>query len=85
HSLTPKLSNSLSPMRDRVKGRRLFFISALFMVLLNFPLISIFNNGGTVGGVPVLYLYIMVVWLACIAAIGFFISRQSPRKGRSKV
>ena len=72
-------------MRDRVKGRRLFFISALFMVLLNFPLISIFNNGGTVGGVPVLYLYIMVVWLACIAAIGFFISRQSPRKGRSKV
>lgn len=67
-------------MRDRSKGRRLFFISALFMVLLNFPLLSIFNSGATVGGVPVLYLYLMVVWLVCIAAIAFFINRQDPRK-----
>ncbi|WP_299985144.1 hypothetical protein [uncultured Pontibacter sp.] len=67
-------------MRDRSKGRRLFFISALFMVLLNFPLLSIFNSGTTVSGVPVLYLYLTVVWLACIVAIAFFINRQDPRK-----
>ncbi|MCP2042229.1 hypothetical protein [Pontibacter sp. HSC-36F09] len=67
-------------MRDRSKGRRLFFISALFVVLLNFPLLSIFNSGGTVGGVPVLYLYIMVVWLLCIGVIGFYINHQDPRK-----
>ena len=67
-------------MRDRSKGRRLFFISALFMVLLNFPLLSIFNS--TVSGVPVLYLYLTVVWLACIVAIAFFINRQDPRKER---
>ncbi|PVY41886.1 hypothetical protein [Pontibacter virosus] len=69
-------------MRDRSKGRRLFFISALFMVLLNFPVLSIFNSGATVSGVPVLYLYMMVVWLVCIAAIAFFINRQNPRKER---
>ncbi|MDO6389667.1 hypothetical protein Q4E40_05985 [Pontibacter sp. BT731] len=67
-------------MRDYSKGRRLFFISALFMVLLNFPLLSIFNSGATVGGVPVLYLYLMVVWGLCIAAIAFFINRQDSRK-----
>ncbi|WP_299825110.1 hypothetical protein [uncultured Pontibacter sp.] len=72
-------------MRDKVKGRRLFFISVLFIVLLNFPLISIFNAAGTVGGFPVLYLYLSGVWLACIAAIGFFINRQDPRKRRDKV
>lgn len=71
-------------MRDRPKGRRLFFISALFMVLLNFPVLSIFNTGGTVGGVPVLYLYITIVWLACIAAIGFFINHQNTGKQKNK-
>lgn len=69
-------------MRDRAKGRRLFFISALFMVLLNFPVMSIFNTGGTVGGMPVLYLYITLVWLVCIIAIGFFINHQSAGKHR---
>lgn len=67
-------------MRDTAKGRRLFFISALFMVLLNFPVLSIFNLGATVSGVPVLYLYITAVWLLCIGAIGFYINRQDPRK-----
>ncbi|PKV66500.1 hypothetical protein [Pontibacter ramchanderi] len=67
-------------MRDIAKGRRLFFISALFMVLLNFPVLSIFNSGATVSGVPVLYLYLTVVWLVCIVAIAFFINRQDPRK-----
>ncbi|MFD2245949.1 hypothetical protein [Pontibacter ruber] len=69
-------------MRDRVKGRRLFFISVLFMVLLNFPALSIFNKGSMVAGVPVLYLYLTVVWLVCIAAIGYFISRQEPKRSR---
>ncbi|MDX5420659.1 MAG: hypothetical protein LPK14_00275 [Hymenobacteraceae bacterium] len=68
-------------MRDRVKGRRLFFISILFLVLLNFPLVSIFNKGGMVAGVPVLYLYIMVTWLLCIGAIGFFVDRKRPKRG----
>ena len=67
-------------MRDRIKGRRLFFLSALFMVLLNFPLLSIFDSVDTIAGVPVLYLYLTIVWLACIAAIAFFMNRQHPKK-----
>ncbi|MFD1186670.1 hypothetical protein ACFQ2O_10680 [Pontibacter rugosus] len=72
-------------MRDRVKGRRLFFISILFLVLLNFPVLSIFNKGGVVAGVPVLYVYMMLVWLACIMAIGLFVERKQIRKPKTKV
>ncbi|WP_439881562.1 hypothetical protein ACSX1A_00085 [Pontibacter sp. MBLB2868] len=71
-------------MRDRVKGRRLFFISILFLVLLSFPVLSIFNQGGTVAGVPVLYLYLMVMWLLCIVAIGLFVERKRIRKPKQK-
>ena len=67
-------------MRDRIKGRQLFFMSVLFMVLMNFPLLSIFDSADTVAGLPVLYLYLTIVWLACIAAIAFFINRQHPKK-----
>lgn len=69
-------------MRDKTKGRRLFFISVLFMVLLNFPVLSIFNKGGTVGGMPVLYFYITLVWLVCIVAIGLLINHKSAGENR---
>ncbi|ARS33960.1 hypothetical protein [Pontibacter actiniarum] len=71
-------------MRDRVKGRRLFFISVLFLLLLNFPVLSIFNKGGVVAGVPVLYLYLMLGWLGCIVAIGLFVERKRIRKPKQR-
>ncbi|MFD2513752.1 hypothetical protein ACFSRY_07725 [Pontibacter locisalis] len=77
-------NNRYRSMRDRAKGRRLFFISALFLVLLSFPVISIFNKGEVVAGVPMLYLYIMGVWLLCIAAIGLFVDRRRSKRETSK-
>ncbi|RDV14603.1 hypothetical protein DXT99_13090 [Pontibacter diazotrophicus] len=67
-------------MQDKVKGRRLFFISVLFLALLSFPVLSIFNKGGMVAGVPVLYLYIMLVWLGCIVAVGLFVERSRTKR-----
>ena len=69
-------------MRDLVKGRRLFFISVLFLVLLNFPVLAIFNQGGVVAGVPALYLYLMLVWLGSIVVIGLFVERKRIRKSK---
>ncbi len=71
-------------MRDRIKGRRLFFLSTLFLVLLNFPVLSIFNKGRLVAGVPVLYLYLMVVWLICIGAIAWFVERRHLKRRRQR-
>lgn len=44
----------------------LFIAGAL---LINFPVFAIFNRALTVGGIPVLYLYLFGVWAAGIAAV----------------
>jgi hypothetical protein len=38
-------------------------------LLLNFPLLAIFNRSLVVGGVPVLYLYLFGLWIVGIAAV----------------
>lgn len=44
----------------------LFFIAAL---LLNFPVLAIFNRRAELVGVPILYLYLFGVWIAGILAV----------------
>lgn len=61
------LSSSPDPGGQR-RGQRLLFVAALFAVLLNFPLLGAFDHGGRLGGVPVLYLYVLLLWLALIGA-----------------
>ena len=50
------------------RGQRLLFVAVLFAVLLNFPLLGAFDYSGRLGGVPVLYLYVLLLWLALIGA-----------------
>ena len=49
------------------RGQRLLFLTVLFGVLLTFPLLAVFDHGGRVGGVPVLYLYILLMWVLLVA------------------
>ena len=49
------------------KGQRFVALCALGMLLLNYPILALFNVPGTVFGVPVLYAYIFIVWAALIA------------------
>ena len=39
----------------------------LGVVLFNYPVLALFNVGGTLFGVPVLYVYIFAAWTALIA------------------
>ncbi|WP_187260999.1 hypothetical protein [Pontibacter beigongshangensis] len=71
-------------MTDKAKGRKLFFIAVLFLVLLNFPVISVFNTGGVVAGVSVLYAYMMLAWLACIVCVGLVVERQGEKEKSTK-
>ena len=50
------------------RGQRLLFVAVLFGVLLNFPLLGAFDHGGRVAGVPVMYVYVLLLWLALIGA-----------------
>jgi hypothetical protein len=57
--------------RDMAEGarERLALIFLVGVLLVNFPILAIFNRALTVGGIPVLYLYLFGVWAAGIVAV----------------
>lgn len=56
-------------------GDKLALVLVVGALLLNFPVLAIFNRAATVLGVPVLYLYLFGVWAAGIAAV-FLLARR---------
>lgn len=52
-----------------VVGAKLVLLFVLAALVLNFPVLAIFNRGSTVGGIPVLYLYLFAVWVAAVATV----------------
>ena len=62
-------------MNEESKGQRFVAICMLGMVLFNFPILALFNVGGTLLGVPVLYAYIFLAWAALIALMALIAER----------
>ena len=58
---------------EQRRGQRLLFLTALFAVLLNFPLLGAFNHDARLAGIPVLYLYVLLVWAALVALTGWLV------------
>jgi len=56
---------------EQRRGQRLLFVAVLFAVLLNFPFLAVFNHDGRVAGIPVLYLYVLVVWALLVLITGW--------------
>jgi len=52
---------------DPRRGQRLLFLAAGFAVLLTFPLLGAADQAGRLGGVPGVYLYVLLVWGVLIA------------------
>jgi len=62
---------------EQRRGQRLLFVSLLFAVLLNFPLLAVFDHKGRVGGIPVLYLYLLLVWITLVLITGWLVRKSS--------
>ena len=60
---------------EQRRGQRLLFVSGLFAVLLNFPLLAVFDHEGRVGGIPVLYLYLLLLWLSIVLLTGWLVRK----------
>jgi hypothetical protein len=60
---------------EESKGQRFVALAMLGMVLFNFPILALFNVGGTLLGVPVLYAYIFLAWAALIALMALVAER----------
>lgn len=44
-------------------------------MLLNAPMLTIFSREATVGGVPLLYVYLFVVWAVFIVLTGWVVAQ----------
>ena len=56
---------------DSAISRRLFGLFLLGFILLNYPILSIFNLEIFLFGIPILYLYLFSVWMLLIILIVF--------------
>jgi len=70
--MQPK-SNSANASPQR--GPRLLFVAGLFTLLLTYPLLGAFDHDSRVAGVPVLYLYVLLAWLALIALTSWLVRK----------
>jgi hypothetical protein len=60
---------------EKAKGQRFVAICMLGIVLFNFPVLALFNVGGTVLGIPVLYAYIFAAWTLLIVLLALLAER----------
>ena len=75
-------SNSSSARPAPRRGPKLLFLAVLFGVLLNYPLLAVFDQDGRVGGVPVLYLYVLLTWITLVGLTGWLVRRRGePEEG----
>jgi hypothetical protein len=58
-------------------AQRLIALFVLGCLLFSFPLLSLFNTGGTVWGTPVLYAYLFGVWVGLIALMALVVERST--------
>ena len=62
--------------RYSLTGQRLAGIFLLGCVLLNYPLLDLFNTRGEVFGIPVLYAFLFGAWLVLVALMAWIIERR---------
>lgn len=63
--------------RDKLWG----LLGILAFMLLNYPILQIFNREILVGGIPILTLYLFGMWVLAIAGLYGFV-RQRTSKGQ---
>ena len=60
-----------------LKGQRLIALFLFGALFLNYPLFSLFAGPTLVVGIPLLYIYVFVVWAVLIALIAIVVERRS--------
>jgi len=61
--------------RNARKVPRLICLFGLGCLLFNYPLLAVFNIPFRVLGVPVLYVYLFVVWACLIGLVGWIVEQ----------
>ncbi len=64
-------------IRPSIKGQRLVALFLLGLLLFNYPLLDLFARSGQVLGIPVLYVYVFVVWALLIALMALVVENRN--------
>lgn len=62
---------------ERRRRERLVALVVLGALALNYPLVALFSHVKLLLGIPLLYLYLFVVWLALIALIALSVAHTN--------
>ena len=62
-------------IKATLTGQRLVALFLFGWVLVSSPVLSLFDVGRSLGGIPVLYLYVFGVWAAFIGLMAWIIER----------
>jgi hypothetical protein len=62
--------------RSGAAGQRLTAIFMMGCVLLNYPILFLFADAGSVASLPILYVYVFGVWAVLIALMAWVIERR---------
>ena len=62
-------------VRPGIKGPRLVAVFLLGLLLLNYPLLHLFERPGDVLGIPLLFAYVFSVWALLIGLMAFVLER----------
>ncbi|MBS0545078.1 MAG: hypothetical protein JSR40_15230 [Proteobacteria bacterium] len=62
-------------MRKGLAGQRLVAVFIAGMLLLNFPLLSLFDRPEQPFGIPLLHIYLFAVWFGLVLVIAWIVER----------
>ncbi|ENO93272.1 hypothetical protein C662_08465 [Thauera sp. 28] len=62
-------------MRKGLAGQRLVAVFIAGMLLLNYPILSLFDRQLSLFGLPLLHVYLFGTWLALIVAVAWIVER----------
>ncbi len=62
-------------MKHKLESQRLLALFALGCLLLNFPLVMLWDRAATLWGLPLFPLALFLIWALLIAALAWFMER----------
>lgn len=64
---------------NRSSGARLVAVFLAGCILVNYPILFLFNRVSDVAGIPLLYAYIFGVWTLLVALMAYHVERRGGR------
>jgi len=61
--------------KSSIKGQRLVALFLIGFLLFDYPILFLFNTGGTILGIPLLYAYIFSAWGGLIGLMALVVEK----------